>query len=613
VTGRAVIGDFLDAARGQLGSAAHLRLAAGRGGDLREISHSLLRVVTVMNRYVQDFSAVPRQVPSREPLELATWERASLEARNALTTAAVLLRGDGTSGRSPDMDAGSELARRLDAAWLSLAAGRDLLHTHLTRALSGIVEPRSEWGPVITSRPATRALLAELALLAHQIAPVGASLALPPRTHGTPDARRRLTAACEWLHMLDTSIRTAHQDEPVSVADRELLHAIPVNWLQPRRLPEGTEPVEGLCGGVITAAERARHAAWASASVTGRSPAMSVSSLRQAAAASTLTSHHCEILLRSLSTRTARDGPAELSAGLLVAAEAARGASRSWLSVAHALDDVTTDTQGLSRAATAARDLALWTGRLAYADPHWTLASGPSHEARPPQTLAPQPDDVPGVVAAVHYACDAMTGFAHAGREQVRAGAGVDRILVAAENPPDIWDIPMPYVRAPRERIDAILALYQFTSTASADAAASAADAATVVKATSSVLATARSATDAGRQGGERLASTGSDPSAAGKAREEPGPVGRILHGLGVTSPDLLRRGADIDRVGKQLIIEATAENEPWGRQANPATLGRSIGTAVSDSHARKSGDRRTTLLEGDRVWLLREPPEAEA
>jgi hypothetical protein len=207
VTGRAVFGDFLRAARGHLGSAAHLRLAASQGGDLREINHSLLRVVTVMNRFVQDVSTVPRQVPSRERPQLATWDRASLEARNALTTATVLLHGDSPAKRHPDTAAGSELARRLDAAALSLTAGRDLLHTHVTRAPSGIAEPRSEWWPVIGSPPASRALLTEMALLAHQIAPVGVSLALPPRTHGSPEARRKMNAACEWLHILDASIR----------------------------------------------------------------------------------------------------------------------------------------------------------------------------------------------------------------------------------------------------------------------------------------------------------------------------------------------------------------------------------------------------------------------
>ena len=62
--------------------------------------------------------------------------------------------------------------------------------------------------------------------------------------------------------------------------------------------------------------------------------------------------------------------------GLVQAAEAAGRARSRWLAVAHALDQITTDTQDhLSQAAVGANDLALWTGRLAYADPSWTLAS----------------------------------------------------------------------------------------------------------------------------------------------------------------------------------------------------------------------------------------------
>ena len=91
-------------------------------------------------------------------------------------------------------------------------------------------------------------------------------------------------------------------------------------------------------------------------------------------------------------------------------------ASARWLRVAHALDDVTTDTQGQrSEAATGASDLALWTGRLAYSDPQWTLTSGPRYEARPSRSLVPEPGDIPLAVAAVHHACDAMTRLAMAG------------------------------------------------------------------------------------------------------------------------------------------------------------------------------------------------------
>ena len=498
---RAVFGDFLDAARGHLGSPAVLRRAASRGGDVQEICHSLLRVVIFMGRYVQDVSVAAGQAPSRATPVTAVWGRAGLDARSALTSAALLLHGDTQARRYPDRPAGSELARRLDAAALSLATGRDLLQTHVAQDPDGARELRSEWWPVVGSPPATRALLAEMALLARAAAPLGAWAGHSAGTRGSPEVRRRLNAsdpryrlkaACEWLQFLDTSIRAAHQQEPVSVSDLELLRVIPASRLPARQLPDGSEPVTGLSGGVINAAERARHAAWASAKIPPGSPAVTISSWRRVAAASTLTGHHCAILLRSLADRTQDGGPGELTAGLLQAADAAGRASARWLRVAHALDDVTTDTQGQRfEAAAGASELALWTGRLAYADPQWTLASGPRHKARPQGSLAPEPGDIPLAVAAVHHACDAMARLAHADRDQVKAAAAADRVLVAIKAPLDIWDAPRPYGPALRGQIDAMITLYDYAGDACAQASGRVADVATAVRAPSRVLAAA--------------------------------------------------------------------------------------------------------------------------
>jgi hypothetical protein len=623
VTGRAVFGDFLDAARGHLGSPGVLRQAASRGGDVQEISHSLLRVVIVMGRYVQDISTAPGQAPSQGKPVAAAWDRAGLDARSALASAALLLHGDTMARRHPVRPAGSELARRLDAAALSLTTGRDLLQTHVSRDPDGARELRSEWWPVVGSQPATRALLAEMALLARAVAPLGALAGHSAGTPGSPEARRRLTAAsprhsltaaCEWLQFLDTSIRAAHQQEPVSASDIELLRAIPASRLPARQLPDRTEPVTGLSDGVITAAERARHAAWASAKVPPGSPAMTVNSWRRVAAASTLTGHHCEILLRSLADRANDGGPGELSTGLLQAADAAGRASARWLRVAHALDDVTTDTQGQrSEAAAGASDLALWTGRLAYADPQWTLTSGPHHEARPPRNLAPEPSDIPLAVAAVHHACDAMTRLAHANRDQVKAAATADRILVAITAPQDIWDAPRPYGPALRGQTDAMITLYDYAGDACAQATGRVADAATAVRAPSRVLAAARAATDAGQPDRREPAlNAAAEPSAAGQPGDRPGPIEDSLHKLGVTSLDLLRRGAEIDRAGERLIIEAAAEHEPGDGQPRVARRRRSAGTVPLGTHVRASGDPRSAALQGRRASLQRDPPEAE-
>jgi hypothetical protein len=618
-----VFGDFLDAAHLHLGSSGVLSRAAGRGGDVQEISHSLLRVVIVIGRYMQDVSAAPGQVPSRETPVMGAWDRAGADARSALANAAMILHGDTRVKRHPARPAGSELARRLDAAALSLATGRDLLQTHVARDPEGTQELRSPWWPVVSSKPVTRALLAELALLARDIAPLGLWVASSDGTHGGPASRRRLTAAsprhrltaaCEWLQFLDTSIHAAHRQEPVSAGDLELLRAIPASRLPARQLPDGSEPVTGLCEGVIAAAEWARHAAWVSAKVAPGSPAMTVSSWRRVAAASTLTGHHCEILLKSLAGRASDNGPSELADGLLQAADAAGCASARWLRVAHALDDVTTDTQGpRSAAAAGASDLALWTGRLAYADPQWTLASGPRHEARPPRSLAPEPGDIPLAVAAVHHACDATTRLAHANCDQVKAAAAADRILVAITAPQDIWDAPRPYGPALRRQIDGMVALYDYTGDASAQATARVADAATAVRAPSRVLTASKTATDARHPSRpDRALDAAAAPTAAGQPGDRPGPIEDSLHKLGVTSADLLRRGADIDRAGERLVIEAAAGYEPRGGPPSAARLSRSAGTAALGAHTPVFGDPRAAASQRGRASLRREPPEAE-
>ena len=71
------------------------------------------------------------------------WDRAGLEAREALIRAVAALYGDVVGKRRPGVRVGSELARRLDAAGLSLTYGRDLLQTHLApgRRVSGSSAP----------------------------------------------------------------------------------------------------------------------------------------------------------------------------------------------------------------------------------------------------------------------------------------------------------------------------------------------------------------------------------------------------------------------------------------------------------------------------------------
>jgi hypothetical protein len=295
------------------------------------------------------------------------------------------------------------------------------------------------------------------------------------------------------------------------------------------------------------------------------------------------------------------DAP-QLSASLLRAADAAGRARDSWLHLARALNQVDTDTmRHLAPAGGEAGDLALCTGRLAYADATWTLSSGPGHQPRPPHELAPHPGDVPLALAAAHHACDAMTSLAYAQRERIRTAASAGRLLVPTRSLPDTMDIPRPYAPALSGHVHALLQLCQDTAEAAAEASAQAGQAATAIRAPSRLLTAGRSAADLNANGPRP---TAPEPAVAGNPRGGAGAVEDILHRLGVTSPDLLQRAADIDQAGEQLIIEAAArakDHEP----VSHAAPGRSASSPAPIHDARTPGDPHAA----DRQP---EPPEAE-
>ena len=145
MTARPAFGDFLAAARDHADVAALPRENDRGGANIQEVTDSLLRVINVTGRYLQDITAVPGDLQSPVP-PMTPWGRARLTARDALTTAAGHLRQHGGGRRAPGVTARSELARRLDAVAVSLAAGRDLLNTHLARDPHGARQFRSEWG-----------------------------------------------------------------------------------------------------------------------------------------------------------------------------------------------------------------------------------------------------------------------------------------------------------------------------------------------------------------------------------------------------------------------------------------------------------------------------------
>ena len=622
MTGRVVFGDFLDAACGHIGTADRIRGAAKDGVDLQQVNRSVLRIVVVMRRYVQDVTSGWGAEPRRGRKVLSGWAQAGVEAREALGNAAAFLNEPDTGRRHPRA-AHSDLAWHLHAASTSLTAGRDLLQTHLATGPSGERQLHSEWGLVVTSPAAARTVLAEMRSLAQHVAPLGAELALAPGSRGTREARQNLNAACQWLWVLNARVSAAQRREPVRASELELLRSVPAGVPPPRRLPVRAEPVARLCQGVISSAERVRHLAWRSATRPAWSPELTVNSLRRIAATSTLTSHHCEILLRSLavsSVSLAEQDPDGRATGLLRAADAAGRTRQGWLHIARALDRVTTDARlYLSPDAEESSDLAPWTGRLAYADPEWTLASGPAHQPRPPETLAPIPADARLALSAVHYACDTLTSLGYAQREQVRAAGASQRILVTTRSLPDTMDIPRPFAPALPDRIESLVSTYNQTGRSAEDATARVAAVAAAIGSPSRVLTAARDAADParrsepGRGGGvARARDAGQGQRSADERQELPGPVERTLYDLGVTSPELLQRGTAIDRAGERLIIDAAAGLGPQRVRPSATTLSRSAGTATLVNHALASGDPRAAALLHGHASAEREPPEAE-
>jgi hypothetical protein len=225
-----------------------------------------------------------------------------------------------------------------------------------------------------------------------------------------------------------------------------------------------------------------------------------------------------------------------------------------------------------------AGDLALSTRRLAYADPAWTLSSGPGRQPRSPQDLAPHPGDVPLALAAAHHACDAMTSQAYAQRERIRTTASAGRLLVPTRSLPDTMDIPRPFAPALPDHVHALLHMCQDTAEAAAEASDRAGEAAAAVRVPSRLLTAARAAARAVHDASsspQRPAAP--EPALTGDQREDAGAAQAALHRLGISSPDLLQRAADIDRASAQLIIEAASRthqpasgHEPEAPEAEP-------------------------------------------
>jgi len=211
---------------------------------------------------------------------------------------------------------------------------------------------------------------------------------------------------------------------------------------------------------------------------------------------------------------------------------------------------VTSDIAGhVDHDTTAARDLALWTGRLAYADPGWTLSSGPRHAVRPAADFASRPEDAGRVIAAVHHATDALQQLAAARHHQAWIAARANRFLVQTRTLPDSHDIATPYTTAPPARIALVLTAYQEAHITATRATTAMAGLAATARAPSRTLARAHPE-DSREQRGSRHA-------AAYDLPRIPGTIERTLLSLGIADPNQLCEAATIDHDGEQLVARA--------------------------------------------------------
>jgi hypothetical protein len=220
------------------------------------------------------------------------------------------------------------------------------------------------------------------------------------------------------------------------------------------------------------------------------------------------------------------------------------------------------------------------------------------------------------LVAAVHQACETLTGLAHAEHDQIRAAAQAGRILVPTQSLPAEYDIPYPFARAPRERLEELLTRYTETGRASRQAANAVGAVAKLIQAPSRALTLTRSAIAVRSDRVPEASNAAPWPIAEADGCPQDhsvhGPVETTMRDLGVTDVELLARSSQIDRDADRLIIDAAAATEACQRSHVPNGLNRSAGTAALVNHALKSGDPRAVALLRPLVRSQREPPERE-
>lgn len=596
----AVFGDFLAAAREHLEATV-----AARENEVTwpsAIAQELSRLVAVMSRYCDDLAPYD-QVEASGRDDLHPWERAAIDAGAALRIVAGCLRraavepvGDLVSGTA------SHRARHLEAAATELAAGRDLLHTHLAIDPDGLTLERSEWTSAVTSAPVTRALANEVGQWSLRLAPFTAWLADSAAAYAHPDGpgqtlpvsvRTEFATASQWLQAAGAAVHLALCSDPVRPADAELLCGIPTAMV-PRRPGSAGESVAELCDGITISASRLRGAMRDSKDRARWSPSVTSGGWQWMAQAAAVTSHLSELALGALATRVGQlPGPSASEAQLRDAADFMVGMRAAWHQVDRMWDVMITESRMLpNQAMTDASDLVLRMGRLVWDDPHWTPAHSRRAPLRNPAALAPETGVVVTVVAAVHQSVDALARLAKADMDAVGVAGRAGRLYVPTRSLPEEYDVPRPFATAPVSRCQALHVAYRVALDASVQAARALDELSIAAAGPSKALALARAAASAQsrRRGSQPRPDDGipEDPPLSDTpfthsraATGRPGPVEKAIRARRVSDPVILMRAAAIDNAARQLIIQAENTTSASSSPDTPTNIRRPASNAA--------------------------------
>jgi len=589
----AVLGDFLAAASEHLEAA--VVVGDGQVTELPAVARDLHRLVAVMSHCLEDLTPCDAVEASFRD-DLHAWERAVIDAGAALHTAAACLRRSADEPGDQAVAAVSWRARHLAAAATQLAAGRDLLHTHLGSDPGGLTRDRSEWGLVVTSLPVTRALAYEVARWAQQLAPFAAWLAGSATSYAlrrAPDqdapaaVRDELASASQWLQVASAAVRPALDADPVRTTDTDLLDAIPAAAAPRRHRPDAAgESVTELCYGISISASRLRAAARGSQERARWSPGTTSGGWQWMAQAAAVTSHLSELALRSLSIRAGQlSGLPVTGAQLRDAADRMADMRAAWQQVDRTWDLLVTESRLLQTPAmTEASDLVLRLGRLVWDNPRWTPARSDRAPQRTPAALAPGAAAVNSVAAAAHQAVDALARVAMTDLEAVEAADRAGRLYVPTRSLSADYNVPRPFAPAPAARFRVLRDAYRAAVEASIEAAHVLDELTVAARGPSMALALARAAASVQSHRRSRLDKDDPrDPLPAdtpfGHSRASTGhagPLEQAIRDRRVYDTVILLRAAAIDDAARRLMDQAVSAIPQPGGPDTPESTQRS-------------------------------------